>query len=337
MTTKEELFGQISGKYGIPEAEIKEEYNRIFEIKKKEFKTLTPEQQESKAIKSFIIYYKNLEKLGGKKHIGYVLGFDTANDRNKYKMNLKPTNREDEEAMEKKFGVKFVNGKVHGIKKDGGTFELQTKNQRNVYGICKSDTGIFVPFSLFWSVEDVENAPLPILHKAVEFRGIPTVKDDGSLNIQSVPETRFIESKEKLEPLEDLLKKSVFGKPSKIEDLSKTPEKSRVVLRTELYGRIPSPNYGDRFCVPLGEMTLDSEDITIQMEADFDISNVEGWAEGVPCIVFGTYKPYTNKEGKLVRKVVCFGIYVFGKDRVKQEVQESITTEVAKDMTEKWD
>jgi hypothetical protein len=110
-------------------------------------------------------------------------------------------------------------------------------------------------------------------------------------------------------------------------------------VSAELEGYTPNPVFGDRLVTSIGGgFDFDSDELVVQLEKDFDINEVPGWAETVPTLVFGRYAPYKNREGNDVFKMNVWGMYVLEKNRVKKQkvVTETVTEEPMKQAQEEW-
>lgn len=349
MTKKEGVFKTIIDKCGVDRSALEEELKSLVEHTKTQFLDASPDLVEEKALHTLFNNYKRILKSGGVNIIGYVYGYDTANDRNSYSMQrgaeiAKSGDKAKIKEFEEKFKVKLSSdGTVKRMSRQGQEFDSKPKYQRNVWGFCKEqESDKWHKFVLYWESDTLEHAQAkkPIVYKPVEFRGIITEKEDGSYSISSVPETDFKLSKEKVPEFEDLVKK-LFNKPMTAKEVEKLNVKDEVFMYDEIRGYTPNPKYGDRFTIPLGDaFSFDTEDLIIQLEPDFNLyDNTEGWSTNVKCLIFGTYKPYVDKKTqKLVKKISATGLYVMKRDRVASSNQKQtvITEDETKNIQQEW-
>lgn len=325
---KEDMYKVVNLKLEESRDEFEATYRESLDLAKVGHPNLQGDDLENKTLQILKNKYMKKLKSAGKTFIGYVTGYSDASDTNSFLMKGAAQAIKDDKIaqFEKKNNCRISpDGKVMKSTKDGKEFEVKPRFQRTVYGFCKlPDSGQITKFTMYWQFDSLESAKRPEkVHVPVRFRGIAGETTENHMVINSVKETEFnvIQGSVDIPSYEELLVK--FYKESLVtpSKLDKSQENTEILLYSEARYD-PNPTYGDRFYIQSDENNLsldvDSDEIIVQISKDFPMAQVEGFTDKtlVKCCFIGQYRPYTSKDGKLVKKIQAFGVYVQKEDRV---------------------
>jgi len=343
--TKDEVFGILEKKCKVSREWFDKECDEALEFVKARF----PDDHELRALKSVFESAMALMKSGGTTLYGFVVGYDSLVDTNELILKAaRAAKANSEPDAVKEFEETYMcklepDGSVTRFRDDGSSYNIKgSRWQRTVYGLCEHpESNKLVPFRLFWGFADPSKGKKPsALFIPIEFRGIPKKDENsGGFNITSVNETDFKATKHELPPFEEAIKK-VYAL-TKLDALKTKEKGTNVVIRGKLYGLRANAMYGDRYTLPVGEdYDPERREIDVQLAKDFDMNQVRGFVEGVPCLIWGNYQPYEDKLTKnKVEKVQASGIYVLEKERIETNTssnQSTLTKEETSDIETKW-
>ena len=325
---KEDMYKVVNVKLEESRDEFETTYRESLDLAKTAHPNLQGDDLENKTLQIVKSKYMGKLKSAGKTFIGYVTGYSDVSDTNSFLMKgaIQAIKDDRIQEFEKKNKCRISSdGRVMKSTRDGKEFEVKPRFQRTVYGVCKlPDSNKFTKFTMYWQFENLESAKIPEkIHLPVRFRGIAGETTENHMIINSVKETEFnaILGSVDIPSYEDILVSLYKDSLVTPDRLDKVPENTEIVLYSEARYD-PNPLYGDRFYIQADQNNLsldvDCDEIIVQISKDFPMSQVQGFTDKtlVKCCFIGMYKPYTTKDGKFVKKVQAFGVYIQKEDRI---------------------
>jgi len=334
METKEEYMKRISAQFGENIVEMQKQYTTFLEY----LKAARPNEKiavlEEKAFNLLKGHYQTVVNSQGQRYVGIVTEVTETKDKNEYVLSTIKKLQDNQDELEqflsdqhKNFGtqMRVENGKVFVKTKDGTKeYELLNRYQKTVSGIFMDRDNQLKQFVMYWTQQNITDNPYPdVMYEPVEFRGkVGGTTQDGRIIINSVKTTTFKPTKDAFPSFETLLMEKKFGTPTRIEQVSLLPKNSKFYSLVDFSSMQGSENYGAR-----GTIFINDDQYTVKFPQGFDVHTVDGFNLGIPCVIFGKYAPYQNKEtGATVKQIEATGLYVMQKDRPKTEVQISLNT-----------
>lgn len=318
METKDEYMKRIAAQFGENIGKMEEEYKQYLEY----LKAARPNEKvsilEEKAFNLLKGQYNNLLiNNQGQRYIGIVTEATATRDKNSYildtieKLHSNPAGLNAFLADQK---VRITDdNKVYAKTKDGTKeYELVHRYQKQISGLFMDRDNQIKEFTCYWTQPTADDNPQPeVMFEPVEFRGkVSGMSQDGRVMINSVKATSFKKTSDPFPAFETLLMEKKLGIPVKMEKISSLPKNTSFFSLVE-FSSVQGSEYGARGLIFAGD-----EQLNVRFPKGFDVHSVEGFALATPCILFGRYSPYNNKEsGALIKQIEATGLYVMMKDR----------------------
>lgn len=306
----------ISKQTGIEKDVLEKEYNDLKASMKKSNPDISDINLKSSSERRFTALYRSLIKNGATEWLGYVVGYDDANDRMAYKHKkaLTAFMQNKEEAIRQ--GLTDVNGIPLETKdnKNKGR-ELRPFIARSIYGICYAKDKDPKPFVMTYASDDPKKIPIPPIGKLIKFMARlntqRTTNDaynlDGKMDI-----TKFEEAKDPTAPSFDDAILKIY-KP--VKSLNGVPEYTNIVYECILDSLDLENSFGNKrmTVAPPDATTLDAPSTMVFMPTSYNFDQVEGLSEGALVLVFGRMGK-TREDGS--NSINGCGVWVYPAERI---------------------